>query len=75
MKLKTLTALSWEGDLPRFGDFIMAQRGRSAFKVVEIRTPVKPGAQYVARFGCERISRNAVPADAVVHGWAWARRS
>ncbi|WP_100962617.1 hypothetical protein [Bosea sp. FBZP-16] len=74
MKLATLTALSWSGDLPRFGDFIMAQRGRTAFRVVEIRMPMKPGAQYVARFGCERVARVGLPADAIVHGWEWGKR-
>lgn len=74
MKLATLTAHSWEGDLPRFGDFIMAQRGRTAFRVVEIRVPLKPRARYVARFGCERVARGQLPAGAIVHAWEWAKR-
>lgn len=74
MKLPTLTALSWEGELPRLGEYLMSERGRTAFKVVEIRRPRKPDAKYVARFGVERTARAAIPADAVVHGWSWGDR-
>lgn len=74
MKLATLTALHWDGDLPRFGDYLMSARGRTAFKVVEIVMPARPGAKYVARFGCERTPRASLPAGAVVHGWEWAKR-
>lgn len=74
MKLAVLTASSWQGDLPRFGEFIMAPRGRTAFRVVEIRMPMKPGARYRARFGCERVARAALPAGAIVHDWFWHSR-
>lgn len=74
MRLPTLTALSWEGELPRMGEYLLAERGRTAFKVVEIRRPRKAGAAYVARFGVERTPRAALPPDAVVHGWRWGSR-
>jgi len=72
MKPAMLTALHWPGELPRLGDYILAARGRTAFKVVEILMPTKPGARYVARFRCER--HYALPHDAVIHGWEWAKR-
>ncbi len=72
MKLATLTALHWDGGLPRLGDFIKAKRGRTAFKIVEIVMPTRPGTRHVARFRCER--HYALSNDDTVHAWEWAKR-
>jgi len=69
----TLTALEWDGDLPMPGQYLKAARGRTAFMILDIRKP-SAGAKYVARFVCEREPVAALPADAVVYHWEWARR-
>lgn len=72
--LCTLTALSWEGDLPLPGHVVKAQNGRTAYIVMEVRRPVKPGARYAARFVCERMPAHRVPHGAVIHPWRWSGR-
>lgn len=71
--LATLTVLHWEGDLPVPGQYVKADRGRTAFLIVEVVKPKRP-CRYVARFRCERHSPGGVPAGAVVHPWRWATR-
>ncbi len=72
--LASIRMSHWYGPLPRFGEYLKTRHGRTAFMVVEIGTPVKPNAAYVARFRCERTSATALPAGAVVHEFAWAKR-
>lgn len=72
MKLVTLTVNSWQGDLPHLGDFVKAERGRTAFKIVEIVIPKRPGTRYIARFRCER--HFALNDTDVVHPWQWSKR-
>lgn len=71
--LATLTALSWSGELPAIGHFIKADRGRTAFMIVQVIEPKRP-CGYVARFRCERHSPASLPADAIVHPWRWSQR-
>lgn len=71
--LATLTVLHWEGDLPAPGQYVKAERGRTAFLIVEVVKP-KRRCRYVARFRCERHSPGSLPAGAVVHPWRWAAR-
>lgn len=71
--LATLTVLHWEGDLPVPGQYVKAERGRTAFLIVEVVLP-KRSCGYVARFRCERTSPASLPAGAVVHPWRWAAR-
>lgn len=74
MELATLTVLAWEGELPRYGDFIASEKGRTAFKVVEIIRPRKRHAKHVARFRCERYRKCDVPEGSIVHCWVWGKR-
>lgn len=69
----SLTVLSWEGDLPLPGHYVKAQRGRTAFLIVEVKR-ARPGARHVARFICERERPDRLRPDAVVHPWWWAAR-
>lgn len=73
MKLAMLTVLHWAGELPLLGQYVKAERGRTAFLIVEILRPKKP-CGYVARFRCERHSPVSLPKGAVVHGWQWSKR-
>lgn len=72
MKLVTLTVNSWDGELPRLGEFIKSERGRTAFKIVEIVRPTRPGTKHVCRFRCER--HFALQNTDVVHAWQWSKR-
>ena len=72
--LVSLTAVNWDGPLPLPSHYVKAERGRTAFLIVEVLRPKKAGARYAARFMCERTSATALPVGAVVHGWRWAGR-
>ena len=73
MKPATLTVLHWDGELPLIGHFVKAERGRTAYRIIEIKR-AKPGLRYVAKFICERENPKYLPHDAVVHGWLWSKR-
>lgn len=69
----TLTMRNWDGPLPRLGEYCKTPRGRTAFKVIEVRTPTRP-AKYRAKFICERTAAASLPEDAVVHEFYWLKR-
>lgn len=71
--LATLTALHWGGDPPVPGQYLKAERGRTAFLIVEVVPPRRP-CGYAFRLLCERTSPANLPAGAVVHTWRWAAR-
>lgn len=71
--MSTLTALSWDGDLPRLGEYLMAARGRTAYLIIGIKRPKQPCA-HVAKFTVDKIPRGALQPDAVIHGWVWSKR-
>lgn len=71
--LATLTVTRWEGYLPLPGHYVQAERGRTAFLIVEVVLPRRP-CRHFARFRCERASPASLPADAIVHTWVWAKR-
>lgn len=73
MRTVTLTVNHWDGDLPLPGEFLKAARGRTAYMVVMIKR-LKPGSKAVAKLICERYPATALPADARVYGWEWAKR-
>ena len=70
VKLATLTLL-W-GEPPLLGEYFKAERGRTAYRIVEIVWPKRPGAK--VRLRCERCDPARLEPDAVVHGWVWAKR-
>lgn len=71
--LVTLRVNHWGGDLPQLGHFVKSERGRSAFKIVEIKRAAA-GARYVAKFICERYRAETLGPQDVVHSWCWAKR-
>ena len=71
---KRTTILSWHGPLPAVGEYLMSARPRYAYRVALIEPAARPGVRYVAKAWLERLAPTAVPPDAVVHGWAWAKR-
>lgn len=72
--LCSITAYGWNGELPLPGHYLMSAKGRTAFRVVEIRMPRRPGTRYVARFVCERRPPSVVTAADIVHTWTWFSR-
>lgn len=72
--LCTLTAVSWEGDLPMTGQYLKAKRGRTAFRIVAITELRKRPARHVAKFTCERHAASRLTSADVVHVWKWATR-
>ncbi len=71
--LCTLTATHWEGELPLLGHYVKADRGRTAYRIVEIRRSVD-AARYVAKFICERHNLATLGPGDIVHQWQWAKR-
>lgn len=71
--LCTLTALHWTGELPTPGHYLKAERGRTAFLIVQVLRP-KRACGYVARFRCERTRPADLPVNAMVHVWVWGGR-
>lgn len=71
---KRTTILSWAGPLPAVGEYLMSGRPRYAYRVAMIKPATRPSARYVAKAWLERLAPGAVPTDAVVHRWAWAKR-
>lgn len=71
--LCTLTVNSWSGDLPLPGQYVMAKRGRTAFRVIGVKLP-SANARYRCKLICERERRESVRDDAIVWRWEWAKR-
>lgn len=65
------TAAIFREALP--GQYVKANRGRTAFLIVEVVRPKSP-CGYVARLRCERTNPANLPSEAIVHPWAWSSR-
>jgi hypothetical protein len=66
--------MHWDGELPLPGHCVKADKGRTAYIVIEVRRPRKPDTKYVAKFICERYAASRLPDGAVIHPWCWAQR-
>lgn len=67
----TLRISSWDGERPLPGQYLKADRGRTAYLILHL----KPGRnnQLGALF-CERLRPDRIPSGAVVHRWVWDKR-
>ena len=72
--LATITINSWRGVLPRRGEYLKTEKGRTAFLVVGILEPARPAARYVCRLVGLRERPDELPDGAVIHPFAWAPR-
>ncbi len=56
--------------------FIMpsGRRARAAYQIIEVRLNTRTNPRSYARLKCWRVRRDQIPAEAIVHGWEWAKR-
>jgi len=62
----------WQGDLPRPGHFMKAERGRKAFEICAIEP--WPDSAYPYRIKVLPWALSEVPDHAVIHPFVWDRR-
>ncbi len=53
MKPAKLT-MTWHGEEPMIGDYLVTAKGRTAYLILEMIRPVRPGAAYSFKAICER---------------------
>lgn len=61
----------WHGELPRVGHYLMAERGRKAFEICEIRRSASD--RYPYRFKVRALPPSEMPEHAQVHTFKWDR--
>lgn len=62
------------GVLPRVGDFLKAPRGRTAYRITDMRWGAAPLGGHRGTFYVERWRPADVPPGSTVHTWHWGKR-
>jgi hypothetical protein len=73
---KTTRLTSWEGPPPEAGHFLRTDAG-ATYLVLTVRPNTRPEPKSVAFLHLGKLDRDEIdqlPADAVIHGFAWNAR-
>ncbi len=75
MKPTRLTA-RWTGRAPRRGEWLKAERGRTAYEITAVRRINGTGGARRYRYvlTCARHAPSDIPEGATVHAWTWDKR-
>ena len=67
--------ITWvSGEVPKIGDYLKAERGRTAYHVVGIRWPSRPGTKHLARLTVDRLQPPQIPNGSTVIIMRWSSR-
>jgi hypothetical protein len=68
--------MSWDGPLPEVGHYLRTAAG-SLYAVIGVRLNARPEPKSLARLDLLKLDADEaveVPADVIVHGFAWCSR-
>jgi hypothetical protein len=76
MDPRSTRLLSWEGDLPKTGQYLRTRSG-SVYVIIEVKPNLRPDPKSVAKLSLLKFTPDEIkdlPDDAIFHEFQWTSR-